>query len=126
MAQADGVQAQVAQSRHASRIVFAYLDGWLERRMIALFAIIAVMNSKHLKTLTAVFAKPTASGLEWVHIEALLIAAGCVMVEGRGSRVRFVHGSHVTSFHRPHPAKEAKPYQVEDARVFLALIGVKP
>lgn len=94
--------------------------------MIALSAIIASVNSKHRKTLAALFAKPTASTLEWARIEALLIATGCAVVEGRGSRVRFVHGSHVASFHRPHPTKEAKPYQVEDARAFLELIGVQP
>lgn len=94
--------------------------------MIALFAIIRSMKSKHRKTLAALFAKPTAGTLEWARIEALLIAAGCVVVEGRGSRVRFVHGGHVASFHRPHSAKEAKPYQVEDARAFLALNGVQP
>lgn len=84
------------------------------------------MNSKHRKTLEAIFSKPTPSTLEWSRIEALLIAAGCEVIEGRGSRVRFVFGTHVGTFHRPHPAKEAKPYQVTDARDFLTLIGVKP
>ena len=33
----------------------------------------------------------------------------------------------VATFHRPHPAKEAKPYQVvRDARIFLESAGVKP
>ncbi|HES76156.1 MAG TPA: type II toxin-antitoxin system HicA family toxin [bacterium] len=54
------------------------------------------------------------------------LAAGCVLIEGRGSRVRFAHGLHIAPFHRPHPTKEAKPYQVEDARAFLMLIGVTP
>ncbi len=84
------------------------------------------MNTRHRKTLEAVFDKPTSRSLEWARIEALLIAVGCVAIEGRGSRVRFAHGSHVASFHRPHPAKEARPYQVEDARAFLTLIGVTP
>jgi len=84
------------------------------------------VNGRHRKTLEAVFGKPTAATLEWARIEALLIAVGCTVVEGRGSRMRFVHGTHVASFHRPHPAKEAKPYQVEDARAFLALIGIEP
>ena len=84
------------------------------------------MNSKHRKTLEAIFSKPTPSTLEWSRVEALLLAVGCELVEGRGSRVRFVHGHHVGIFHRPHPAKEAKPYQVIDAREFLILIGVKP
>lgn len=94
--------------------------------MIADYAIKHVVNSRHRKTLDAVFGKPTPSTLEWVRIEALLVAVGCSVIEGRGSRVRFAFGNHVASFHRPHPAKEAKPYQVEDARAFLELIGVKP
>ncbi len=64
--------------------------------------------------------------LEWAGIEKLLIAVGCVVIEGRGSRVRFAYGERVATVHRPHPSKEAKPYQVEDARLFLELIGVKP
>lgn len=94
--------------------------------MIAHIAIMKEMNSKHQKTLKAIFAKPTTRTLEWLRIEALLIVAGCVVIEGRGSRVRFVKGAVVATFHRPHPVKEAKPYQVEDVRVFLELIGVKP
>jgi len=84
------------------------------------------MNNRHRKTLEAVFSKPPPTGLEWVRIESLLLAVGCVPVEGNGSRVRFVHGQHVASFHRPHPTKEAKLYQVIDARDFLTLIGVTP
>ena len=48
------------------------------------------------------------------------------MIEGRGSRVRFVYGNFVATFHRPHPGKDAKPYQVRDARTFLEEIGVTP
>ncbi|SCC93613.1 HicA protein [Thiomonas sp. X19] len=84
------------------------------------------MNSKHRKTLEAVFAKPTTMTLEWSRIEALLVASGCQAEEGRGSRVRFIRGDLVTVFHRPHPQKEAKAYQVEQAREFLESIGVKP
>jgi hypothetical protein len=29
-------------------------------------------------------------------------------------------------FHRPHPEKEVKPYQIKDARLFLENAGVKP
>ena len=82
------------------------------------------MNSKHTKTLGAIFAKPAPSGLEWNRIESLFLSVGCEVIEGRGSRVRFVLGQHVGTFHRPHPAKEAKPYQVAAARDFLTLIGV--
>ena len=84
------------------------------------------MNSKQGRTLIAVFASPTAAGIEWSAIESLLLAAGCTLIEGDGSRVRFVCKGVVASFHRPHPAKEAKRYQVRDAREFLIRIGVTP
>ena len=84
------------------------------------------MNSKQTKILHAIFAKPTTTTLEWAHIENLLIAIGCQVIEGRGSRVRFVYNGIVVAFHRPHPAKEAKLYQVEQVREFLSIIGVKP
>lgn len=84
------------------------------------------MNATHRRTLAAVFADPVPRSLEWRRIEALLIAAGAVLVEGDGSRVRFVAGDRVASFHRPHPAKEAKPYQVRAAREFLVQMGVRP
>ena len=61
-----------------------------------------------------------------MHIEILFIALGCRVIEGRGSRIRFDFNGRITVFHRPHPAKEAKPYQVEQARDFLTAIGVKP
>lgn len=89
-------------------------------------AIIDSMNSKHRKTLEVIISKPTPANVDWARIESLLVAVGCRCIEGNGSRVRFVHGTTVGAFHRPHPAKEAKPYQVEDARQFLETIGVKP
>lgn len=84
------------------------------------------MNSKHRKTLNAVFTDPVPAGIEWAAIEGLLVAVGCRLVEGAGSRVRFEHLGVVASFHRPHPQKEAKRYQVRDARAFLTKIGVTP
>jgi hypothetical protein len=87
---------------------------------------IAIMNSKHRKTLELVFAKPTPASLEWARIEALFVAAGAQTIEGDGSRVRFAMKKVVATFHRPHPAKDAKPYQVKDARQFLEQAGVQP
>lgn len=84
------------------------------------------MNSTHRKTLEAVFFDPVLRSLEWRRIEALLIAIGCQVIEGNGSRVRFEKNGVIATFHRPHPPKEAKPYQVRDAREFLISIGVKP
>ena len=84
------------------------------------------MNSKHRKTLAAVFTDPVLGTIEWTAVENLLLAAGAELIEGRGSRVRFEKDGEVATFHRPHPAKEAKRYQVRDARDFLERIGVRP
>ncbi len=84
------------------------------------------MNSAQRNTLQAIFARPTPKNLEFSSIVSLLEALGCTRIEGSGSRVRFVKGERVLTFHRPHPAKEAKPYQIKDARDFLVMIDVSP
>ena len=87
---------------------------------------IASMNSRHRKTLEAVFAEPTKTNIPWANIESLLIAAGCTVQEGSGSRVKFDHGNETFAFHRPHSRKEALRYQVKDARTLFERIGVRP
>jgi len=84
------------------------------------------MNSKHRKTLAAIFAAPTNGALEWVRIEALLVAIGCEVVEGKGSAVTFHKDGCVLNVHRPHPGKESLRYRVVEARGFLEDIGVTP
>jgi hypothetical protein len=82
------------------------------------------MNSKHKKTLKAVYAEPMRGTIDWADIESLLVAVGCSVIEGRGSRVRFARDGEIETFHRPHPAKEAKRYQVRAARAYLIRLGV--
>ncbi len=82
------------------------------------------MNKSHQKTLDAIFQKPLPASLEWRRVEALLLACGAELIEGAGSRVRFVLNDVVATFHRPHPQKEAKAYQLKDARIFLEKSGV--
>ena len=84
------------------------------------------MNARNAKTLAAVFRQPTPASVEWAAVEALLLALGCELVKGSGSRVRFVKDTMVETFHRPHPAKEAKRYQVRAARDYLIRLGVTP
>lgn len=84
------------------------------------------MNNRHRKTLEAVFAEPTRPNIIWADIEALLVASGCSMKEGTGSRVRFMLGARVLAIHRPHPQKEAKQYLVRNVRDFLIEVGVTP
>jgi hypothetical protein len=84
------------------------------------------MNTKQFSTLSAIFSKPVPNTLEWMRIESLFNALGARTIEGNGSRVRFELAGVVATFHRPHPDKEAKPYQVRDARAFLEQAGVIP
>ena len=84
------------------------------------------MNKSHRSTLLAIFTLPVPVTLEWRKIEALFGMLGAKTIEGNGSRVRFELNGIIGTFHRPHPAKEAKPYQIKDARLFLENAGVKP
>jgi hypothetical protein len=84
------------------------------------------MNKTHQKTLEAIFRQPAPASLEWRRIESLFQAVGAATIEGAGSRVRFELNGVIGTFHRPHPQKEAKPYQVRDARAFLEKAEVHP
>ena len=84
------------------------------------------MNSKQRKVLNAVFADPVSPSIAWADIESLLKATGCEMIEGSGSRVKFVKEGKLASFHRPHPEPHARRYQVKDARDYLKRLGVEP
>lgn len=84
------------------------------------------MNAKHRKTLAAVFVLPTSASIRFSDIEALVVALGGTVQEREGSRVRIELSGQVWRCHRPHPGKEAKRYQVEEARELLEQAGVKP
>lgn len=84
------------------------------------------MNKSHRKTLNDIFSQPVPATLEWRRIESLFVSLGAQTIEGAGSRVRFDLNGVIAAFHRPHPSKEAKPYQVRDAKIFLENAGVKP
>ncbi|WP_442776544.1 type II toxin-antitoxin system HicA family toxin [Sphaerotilus montanus] len=84
------------------------------------------MNTRHRKTLRAIFAKPTSATIVFADIEALLVALGGEVHEREGSRVKIIIASEQWRCHRPHPGKEAKRYQVEEIRELLERIGVRP
>ena len=88
--------------------------------------LLSSMNKAQRKTLNDIFAQPVPTTLEWRRIESLFVSLGAQTIEGAGSRVRFDLNGIIAAFHRPHPAKEAKPYQVRDAKIFLENAGVKP
>ena len=57
--------------------------------------------------------------LKRVHypLQVMLVCVSRVKIELQGEQWRC---------HRPHPGKEAKRYQVEEARELLERVGVKP
>jgi hypothetical protein len=85
-----------------------------------------LVNTKHRKTLATIFAKPTSPNIVFADIEALIKALGGSVLEREGSRVRIELEGECWRCHRPHPGKEAKRYQVEEAREFLERVGVLP
>jgi hypothetical protein len=84
------------------------------------------MNSKMRKTIRAIFADPINGNLEWRDVEALLVAVGCSIIEGKGSSVTFEKDGIRATFHRPHPDKAALRYRVKGVRDFLTLLRIKP
>ena len=84
------------------------------------------MDSKHLKTLEAIFEKPERANIAWREVEALFIALGAEISEGNGSRVRVALKGVRAVFHRPHPGNETTKGAVKAVRRFLDEAGVKP
>ena len=83
------------------------------------------MKTRHRKTLEIIFRQPTSASLVFADIESLIIHLGGFVHEREGSRVKLVLGQQSWRCHRPHPGKEAKRYQVEEAREFLLRAGVQ-
>lgn len=84
------------------------------------------MNTKHRKTLVAIFTRPTPASIVFADIEALIKALGGSVSEREGSRVRIELNGEQWRCHRPHPGKEAKRYQVEEVRELFERAGVLP
>ena len=84
------------------------------------------MDSKHRKTLVAIFEKPERANIAWRDIEAMFVALGAEISEGNGSRVRVALKDVRAVFHRPHPRKETNKGAVKSVRRFLEAAGEKP
>ena len=84
------------------------------------------MNKKHARTLESVFENPVKAGIVWRDIEALLVALGAEISEGKGSRVRIALNGLRAVFHRPHPHKETDRGAVKSMRRFLSEAGYQP
>ena len=88
------------------------------------------MNKRQRGTLEALFQRPTRSDIRWAEFRSLLLALGADEVGRSGSRVAFLldvgGGQEVLHLHRPHNPPELRKYQVEEARDFLAQLGITP
>ena len=85
-----------------------------------------MVESKHARTLEAIFASPVRANVLWSDVEALFAAAGAEISEGRGSRVRISLESVDAVFHRPHPQKETDKGALKSVRRFLTEAGYAP
>jgi hypothetical protein len=84
------------------------------------------VNAKHRKTLAAIFTRPTPATISFAEIESLIKALGGTVAEREGSRVKMELRGEQWRCHRPHPGKEEKRYQVEEACELLERAGVQP
>ena len=84
------------------------------------------MNSKHRRTLAAVFADPISANIKWRDIEAMLRALGATIEEGKGSRVHILLEGKPATFHRPHPNPDTDKGAVKAMRRFLTETGKTP
>jgi hypothetical protein len=82
------------------------------------------MRGRHRATLQAVFADPVRANVAWADVEALFIAAGASVSQGRGSRIRVSLNGVDAVFHRPHLAKETDRGALKSVRRFLREAGV--
>lgn len=84
------------------------------------------MKAKHVKTLHAIFVKPTLTSIAFMSIESLLVGLGAELSERKGSRIKFSLRGEEWHAYRPHPGKDAKKYQMEGVREFLERLEIKP
>ena len=74
--------------------------------------------------LLAVFEHPTRPDISWTDIEALFVALGADVSEGRGSRVRVALRGVRAVFHRPHPRPITDWGAVRSVADFLRAAGI--
>ena len=84
------------------------------------------MKGRQQRTLRQLLEVPERSDIAWRDVEALFVALGAELSEGRGSRLRVALNGVRAVFHRPHPGKEVGKGMVKSIRRFLEEAGVKP
>jgi hypothetical protein len=71
------------------------------------------------------FHETDPGGIVFADIESLVKALDDPAMEREGSRVKIILNGQEWRCHRPHPGKEARKYQVEEARELFDRAGVK-
>jgi hypothetical protein len=84
------------------------------------------MSKKRDRTLAAIFADPLPADVKWLDVEALFLALGGVVVQGRGSRVTVFLNEAKAVFHRPHPRPDTDKGALRAVRRFLLQAGIRP
>lgn len=84
------------------------------------------MSSRHRRTLEAVFRDPVSATIVWSEVEKMMVHYGAWIEEGSGSRIKVKLGNQRVAFHRPHPQKEAREYQIREVRGLLTNAGILP
>ena len=84
------------------------------------------MKRKHIKTLTAIFARPVSGNVQWRDIEALFKSLGATIEEREGSRVAVILFGQVQVYHRPHPSPNTDKGAVASIRRWLESNNITP
>lgn len=71
--------------------------------------------SKHEKLLKKICAQPAPKDIKWEELKTVLEHLGYRMLNGAGSRRKFVHQTtkSLIMVHEPHPAPEVKAYALK-------------
>jgi hypothetical protein len=84
------------------------------------------MKRKHLKTLSAIFARPVSANVQWRDIEALFHALGATIEEREGSRIAVILFGQVQVYHRPHPSPNTDKGAIASIRRWLDANDITP
>ena len=83
------------------------------------------MKRKHIKTLTAIFARPVSGNVQWRDVEALFKVRATIE-EREGSRVAVILFGQVQVYHRPHPSPNIDKGAIASIRRWLEINDTTP